>query len=269
MFLPYKMIFQRALFATSLSFLVFSSVLQAQVYRWVDSNGEVRYTDRPSPESLKVKKADRPQKVELKETAPTSAGSSDHMNASRYYRAPKNNATSFEQRSNSRSVSSSSASAATDKKAQRKQQEANDWFKKHCAYYAKTILVRLTPYDLAIYEQRKKNGYRITKAEKERGKRLDKMTEEIAKTVKAYNEYAASKGMATETTLTMDEIKALYQIKLNQRSRVKSFHLACEDEEGEPYPEYQQYQAYLSYPEMIDPEAMDQFITDNPDIRVE
>lgn len=268
MFLSRKIISQRMLLILSLPFWMFCSLLQADVYRWVDSNGEVRYTDRPSPESLKVKKEDRPKRVEVKESVPLSAaraGVSDHMNAARYYRTPGSHATPIQQDRRSRSVEFSKG----QKEAQKQQQTANEWFREHCAYYAKSTQVHYTPYDIGAQAFRQKQGVKPSKAEMERDKRLDNMVENRAKQQEHFRKYAAAKGLAAKSSLNEKQLKNAYKLKMQQRSRVKSFDYACEDDNGEVYPEFSQYEPYLVYPKTIDPEAMDQFIADNPDIRVE
>lgn len=249
-------------------FLMSSMFVQAEVYRWVDSNGEVRFTDRPSPESYSGKEEDRAQKVEVKDAQSVDQSSAGVMDNRRYYRDSNNSRPSY-------SVKSKAPSSKDNMRESDKQKlEADIWFKEHCAYFAISTQVRFSPRDVGSEAFRKKQGQKLTKAELSRDKRLEKMAEDQAKQNKSLREYAAAKGIGTLNSTAMDitdgkQLKDAYKHHMKTRTRVKSFQLACEDENGETYPEYLQYQAHLNYPEQIDPEAMDQFLVDNPDIRVE
>lgn len=263
-FFAFKRAFYCLPFSALLLLCLNPLVCQAEVYRWVDSKGEVHFTDRPSPEASKVNGQDRAQKVELPKFNSFSQESvtGQSIDSSRYYRTPKTN-------SRAESQSTTQFWQVQSDEQEGLQQVADEWFKKHCVYYAKTVKVHYTPFDIGAKAYREKKGIKPSKAEKEREKRLDKLVENRVKQNKKFTEYAASKGMKNVGQTSEKQLKNAYKLKMAKRSRVKSYNLACEDADGKPYPEYKQHQAYLNYPAVVDPEAMDQFIADNPDIRIE
>lgn len=262
----------------AVSMFTFNS--HAEVYRWVDSNGEVQFTDRPSPESLKGAKENRAQKVEVIESNPASQESlqSGVMDFSRYYRATKNNTPSSAKKSSHQAEMKKQVNIdKNDLNAQQQaeKEKAQAWFTEHCVYYAKSTGVRYSPYDIGAKEYRKQKGMKLTKAEKERDKKIDKLVENRIKQNQNYAQYATSQNGVTKASSNImgrkdeEKLKNAYKLKMVKRTRVKSFNLACEDDNGNVHPELEKYQAYLNYPAVINPEAMDQFIADNPDIRVE